>query len=152
MAGGLTLGYGMFVAMAGQYLFPSGENKAWMFVADLAGFPPGGSLAFESPGGVKAVITRKAEAKEAEPSVEDFLALSSVCPHLGCRVHWELAKNRFFCPCHNGEFDPAGNATGGPPAQANQKLARYPLKIEHGMLLIEMPLETLGRPGTLGEA
>ncbi|MBI4577262.1 MAG: Rieske 2Fe-2S domain-containing protein, partial [Planctomycetes bacterium] len=75
-------------------------------------------------------------------AVEDFLALSSTCPHLGCRVHWEVQNRRFFCPCHNGSFDAAGRATGGPPAEAGQSLPRYALRLEGGLLFIELPVET----------
>jgi Rieske Fe-S protein len=85
------------------------------------------------------IITRQGEGGE----VSDFIALSSTCPHLGCRVHWESPNQRFFCPCHNGTFDPQGRATGGPPKAAGQDLPRYPLKIERGLLYIEVPTRTL---------
>lgn len=35
-------------------------------------------------------------------------ALSVVCPHAGCSVQYESAKERFFCPCHAASFDLAG--------------------------------------------
>jgi Rieske Fe-S protein len=73
----------------------------------------------------------------------DFVALSSVCPHLGCQVHWEGQNNRFFCPCHNGAFDPQGNAIAGPPKEAHQALARYPLKVENGLLFIQVKTQAL---------
>jgi Rieske Fe-S protein len=72
-----------------------------------------------------------------------FVALSNVCPHLGCLVHWEAQNDRFFCPCHNGVFDPTGKATAGPPAAAGQFLPEYPLKIVDGSLYIEMSIETV---------
>ncbi len=143
MVAGLAAGYGTFGVLAGRYLFPTGRGTAWMFVTDLASFPAGESVSFESPSGIKAVITRRSRV-DGEVGEEDFLALSSVCPHLGCRVHWEQVDNRFFCPCHNGEFDPDGVATGGPPKAAGQRLPRYPLMIQNGMLLIEMPLNIVG--------
>lgn len=151
MATGLAAGYGTFFAMAGRYFFPSGSNKAWMFVSDVDGIAPGASLPFESPTGVRVSITRRAESEQGAggekgaeseqegPSAQSFLALSSVCPHLGCRVHWEAHNDRFFCPCHNGVFDPSGKATGGPPAADGQDLPRYPLKVVNGALYIEMP-------------
>ena len=108
MAGGLASGYGMFFAMAGRYFYPSGANRAWIFVSDAAGINPGDSMPFTSPAGVSVMITRLAEddAPSNEPTADSFLALSSICPHLGCRVHWEASNNRFFCPCHNGVFRP----------------------------------------------
>jgi Rieske Fe-S protein len=144
MAGGLALGYGMFIRCAGQYLYPSDEGTAWMFVSDVASVAPGQAIAFQSPTGVPVVITRKSqsEANEAATSA-DFLALSSVCPHLGCRVHWEPQNDRFFCPCHLGTFDPEGRPTGGPPLAANQSLPDYPLRVENGLLYINMPVEPI---------
>ena len=88
---------------------------------------------------------RKSEVPtERSPSEADFIALSSVCPHLGCRVHWQSQESRFFCPCHNGSFDPQGKPTGGPPLAAGQSLPKYPLKVEHGLLFIEMPIHSVG--------
>jgi Rieske Fe-S protein len=140
MGGGLVAGYGMLGVMAGRYLYPSGPlPKTWMFVTSLKRMAEGASLEFEDPTGAKIVIARQA----AKGSVEDFIALSSVCPHLGCQVHWQSASNRFFCPCHNGAFDSQGKATEGPPAAAGQSLAHYPLKVEGGLLFIEVPTESL---------
>ena len=147
MGAGLAGSYGTFGVMAGQYFFPSGDNKTWLFVSNAKSFESGTSLDFESPNGVKVTITRNDEAAgegpTADPTAEDYLALSSVCPHLGCRVHWEGHNDRFFCPCHNGVFDPSGKATGGPPAADGQDLPQYPLKIVNGALYIEMPFRSI---------
>jgi Rieske Fe-S protein len=96
-------------------------------------------LDFTSPTGAKIVVARQGDGTEAE----DFLALSSVCPHLGCRVHWEGANDRFFCPCHNGAFDKSGNPIAGPPQAAGQSLTRFPLKVESGLLYLEAPLTSV---------
>ncbi len=156
MAGGLLGGYGMFFSMAGRYFYPSQSNNAWLFVGAAEDITPGESVPFKSPTGVQVSITRKVKpqgktdasnTKDGEDSItaESFLALSSVCPHLGCRVHWEGQNNRFFCPCHNGIFDPNGKATGGPPASAGQDLPEYPLKVVDGGLYIEMPFRGVTR-------
>jgi Rieske Fe-S protein len=140
MLGGLAAGYGTFASYIGRFLFPSrGEPKAWQFVADLASFSVGKGFIFVSPAGQRVVISRTGEAG----TEGDFIALSSVCPHLGCQVHWEGANNRFFCPCHNGAFDPAGKPLSGPVKDANQSLAKYPLKVENGLLFIEVSTESL---------
>ena len=143
MAAGLVGGYGTFFALAGRYLFPSGAGRAWLFVADAGGVEAGQSIDFESPAGVRVTITRKSESTEESPTAESFLALSSVCPHLGCRVHWEGHNDRFFCPCHNGVFDPDGKAVSGPPAADGQDLPRYPLQVVDGSLYIEMPYSSV---------
>jgi Rieske Fe-S protein len=147
MAGGLVGGYGMFFAMAGRYFYPTGTNRAWIFVSNAASIKPGDSIPFQSPVGVSVMITRLAEdsTPSTEPTAKSFLALSSICPHLGCRVHWESNNNRFFCPCHNGVFDPNGKATGGPPAADGQDLPHYALQVVDGALYIEMPITTIGK-------
>jgi nitrite reductase/ring-hydroxylating ferredoxin subunit len=148
MAGGLVAGYGTLGVMAGRYLFQSTDDTAWLYVAPAEAVRPGESLPFESPVGVRVVITRKPAGDSQRPAAEaDFLALSSVCPHLGCRVHWEAPNNRFFCPCHNGTFDANGKATSGPPLAAGQSLPQYPLRIEKGMLFIKAPVRLVGGAG-----
>ena len=141
MVGGLAAGYGTFATHAGRFLFPSGRSgTAWQFVSTLEKMKTGASLPFVTPSGAKVVVARQSEGDSAE----DFIALSSVCPHLGCAVYWESQNSRFFCPCHNGAFDASGKATEGPPAAANQELTRFPLKVENGLLYIEVPMESLG--------
>lgn len=136
---GLLGGYGAFAAIIGRFLLPSERNhRAWQFVTTLAEAGVGRSSTYTSPVGEKVVVARVAN--KGEPG--DFIALSSVCPHLGCQVHWEQQNDRFFCPCHNGVFDSEGNPQEGPPADADQPLARYPLMIEDGMLFIEVETES----------
>jgi len=155
MTGGLAGGYGMFFVMAGRFFLPSSANRQWLFVSNVDGIAPGKSFSFQSPTGVDVMVTRRAddrgagdfteEASDEPISAENFLALSSVCPHLGCRVHWEANNNRFFCPCHNGVFDAEGVATAGPPAAEGQDLPHYTLQIVDGALYIEMPTSSIGR-------
>ncbi len=140
MALGLTLGYGMFGTVMGLFLYPKKDSSwTWQFLADLGGFAVGESVTYEAPAGQKIVVTRLAD--KGVP--EDFIALSSVCPHLGCQVHWQSNNDRFFCPCHNGAFDKSGQPTSGPPKDSNKPLPKYPLKVENGLLFIEVPMEAL---------
>lgn len=141
MALGLAAGYGTFAAYAGRFLFPNLKGvNAWQFVATLDQLKLGASFPFVTSTGAKIVVARQSEGNEAE----NFIALSSVCPHLGCAVHWEPQNDRFFCPCHNGAFDASGQPTEGPPKSANQELTRFPLKIEGDLLYIEVSTESLG--------
>lgn len=140
MAAGLLAGYGTFAAIAARYLFPAHDDRRdWVFLADLSSFRPGESRSFTTPGGATIAIARHGDTGTAA----DFVALSSVCPHLGCQVHWEPHNTRFFCPCHNGVFDPAGVAISGPPADAGQSLPRFPVQVEKGMVFLEIPGEGL---------
>ncbi len=142
MAGGLASGYGTLAAFAGRFLFPSqGNGSVWQFVAGVDQLVQGQSIPFRTPSGAKIVIARQGDRDTADA----FVALSSVCPHLGCAVHWESQNDRFFCPCHNGAFDSSGKATEGPPAAANQQLTRFPLKVEKGLLYIEVSQDTLSQ-------
>jgi nitrite reductase/ring-hydroxylating ferredoxin subunit len=146
MAGGLAASYGTFAYTAGRFLYPDRESSdGWLFVTYEARMRAGDSLAYRAPNGAPITIARIGASGESR----DFLALSSTCPHLGCQVRWEAQASRFFCPCHNGVFDPSGKATGGPPADAGQSLARYDLKLEGGLLFIRVPLEGLAGPADL---
>jgi menaquinol-cytochrome c reductase iron-sulfur subunit len=64
----------------------------------------------------------------------DFVALSNICTHLGCRVRWVADQDKFFCPCHNGVYDKNGNVVSGPPPRP---LGRYEVKIENNQLYIK---------------
>ncbi|MFC1758021.1 ubiquinol-cytochrome c reductase iron-sulfur subunit [Planctomycetota bacterium] len=141
MAGGLFAGYGTLACHAARFMFPNSQGtKAWQFVSTVDAMKLGQSLPFMTPAGAKIVVARQADGDDAD----SFIALSSVCPHLGCAVHWESQNSRFFCPCHNGAFDAAGKPTEGPPLAANQELTRFPLKVDGGLLYIEIPTESLG--------
>lgn len=145
MVGGVAAAYGTLAAFMGRFLYPArGAARGWMFVSDADEIPGGEAVVFTTPAGATVNVARQGRGRTAE----DFVALSSTCPHLGCQVHWEGHNNRFFCPCHNGVFDPTGKATGGPPGEAGQDLSRYPLKVEDGLLFIELPTEVIAQgPG-----
>jgi cytochrome b6-f complex iron-sulfur subunit len=41
---------------------------------------------------------------------------SAICPHLGCIVEWDQARQFILCPCHDGRFNPVnGLVISGPP-------------------------------------
>jgi Rieske Fe-S protein len=44
-------------------------------------------------------------------------AISSVCPHRGCDVHWNGEEKVWDCPCHGSRFTPEGAVIRGPAAQ-----------------------------------
>jgi glycine/D-amino acid oxidase-like deaminating enzyme/nitrite reductase/ring-hydroxylating ferredoxin subunit len=44
----------------------------------------------------------------------ELSALSPVCTHLGCLVHWNTTELSWDCPCHGSRFDPHGRILNGP--------------------------------------
>ena len=56
-----------------------------------------------------------------------WTALTAVCTHLGCTVHYEEDKKRIHCACHGGVYDPktGGNVSGPPP----KPLKRYEVRV-----------------------
>ncbi len=65
----------------------------------------------------------------------EFVAMSNVCTHLGCRVRWVADRSQFICPCHNGQFDKNGMVLAGPPPRP---LDRYEVKAEGDQLFIKV--------------
>jgi Rieske Fe-S protein len=119
----LVASYGVFAAYAVAYLFPPRDQRraARLFLGRRDGFPDGSA---------KAVVDQKGRTLLVLSRDGGLEAFDTRCPHLGCRVHWEPDRQRFFCPCHQGVFDAAGRAVSGPPADAGQSLARLPLDID----------------------
>ncbi len=64
----------------------------------------------------------------------DYVALSNVCTHLGCRVRWVAEQDTFFCPCHNATFDAQGEVLSGPPPRP---LDRFAVRVEEGQLQMQ---------------
>ncbi len=148
MAAGIVGGYGGFAAVAGRFLYPARTDEVmWQFVTEVAGIKVGESIRYRGPSGETINITRRSR----DGGADDFIALSSTCPHLGCQVRWEEQNARFFCPCHNGVFDPSGKAIAGPPGEAGQSLPRYELKVESGLLHIAVPPPRFVESGQAGE-
>ncbi len=65
----------------------------------------------------------------------DYVALSNICTHLGCRVRWVTDRNQYICPCHNGQFDKQGVVVAGPPPRP---LDRYQVRVEDDQLFIKV--------------
>jgi len=147
MVAGLVGGYGLFAWLSARFMLPARLGAVHqLFVARVSDMQVGNTLLYQTPDGRTVNITRRSTGTAAD----DFIALSSTCPHLGCQVRWEPQNNRYFCPCHNGTFDPGGKATGGPPGDAGQSLPRYALRVDQGLLYIDVPAEQLSVPVQAG--
>ncbi len=129
----LLASYGTGAAYAVRFLFPNRRRRERrVFACFKASLPPGASLKRRAPGGREVLLTNAAG---------EIVALSNVCPHLGCTVHWEAHESRFFCPCHQGVFRPDGVAISGPPAKAGQRLERFPVSVQGEAVFLHLTEE-----------
>ncbi len=95
-------------------------------VIPAADLPPDHSKVVRHEGKL-VVVVRQANA---------VYALSAVCTHLGCIVHWHDPKagDNLFCPCHEAIFDlKSGKVLAGP---APSPLQTYPVKLVQDQILI----------------
>ena len=80
-------------------------------------------LAALSPGD-SAIIEAEGESFAAWRAPDgELFAVSNICPHLGCKVHWNSVETSWDCPCHGSRFRPDGSVIEGP--------ALSPLKRKH---------------------
>ena len=55
-----------------------------------------------------------------------FVAYSQRCTHLSCAVYYQHERERLYCPCHEGVFNPlTGDPVAGPP---QRRLPRITLR------------------------
>ena len=136
---GGTIAAGIGVPAVFYVAGPSTEDSGtqdWIRLGSVASVEPG------EPTLMKATIERRSgyltNVEELSVFVTtengaDFVALSNVCTHLGCRVRWVEDQNGFFCPCHNAVFNPDGSVGTGPPPRP---LDRFETKVEDGQIFI----------------
>ena len=63
-----------------------------------------------------------------------FKAISVICQHLGCAVHWTKEKNIFECPCHGSKYYKDGVNFAGP---APKPLYHYEMSVDdNGKLVV----------------
>ena len=107
------------------YLIPpddkGGKGKTSIPLDAIA---PGEAKFFEY-NGAAAVLVKKQDGT--------LVALSAVCPHLGCIVQWETERQDFLCPCHAGYFTADGAVISGPPPRA---LAKIPYTVVNGVVTV----------------
>jgi Rieske Fe-S protein len=65
------------------------------------------------------------------PNEEQPRVFSSVCPHLGCPIHYDNATHHFVCSCHQSIWNRDGEKMEGPSPRGMDPL---PVKIEEGTL------------------
>ncbi|RKH62871.1 FAD-dependent oxidoreductase [Corallococcus llansteffanensis] len=102
-------------------------DVAFRFVADRLAKPDGHHLADVAPGEgrILEVEGRKVAVYREEDGTAH--AVSPVCTHLGCHVHWNNAERSWDCPCHGGRFSPTGRVLNG-PAVKDLESRKLPVK------------------------
>lgn len=137
---GLVASYGLFAFQGLLFVLPQRLKPLTrrIFAGQLDQF---------AVGSFKSVLDLEGNEVLIKRAADGLTAFNSTCPHLGCKVHWEADKKRFFCPCHNGVFDESGVATEGPPAAAGQKLAEAPIVVDQtsGNVYLEVKAVTKKR-------
>jgi len=136
--GGLIgLGFGIpAIAYVVTPALAKGQAQEWIQLGAISKIELGKPTLF------KAKITRQTGwiVNEEELAVyvltedgRDYVAMSNVCTHLGCRIRWIAGQDQYVCPCHNGVFDKQGNVLSGPPPRP---LEWYETKVENEQLFI----------------
>jgi Rieske Fe-S protein len=69
----------------------------------------------ELAAGDSAIIKADGESLAAYRAPDgELFAVSAVCTHLGCKVHWNSVETSWDCPCHGSRFRPDGTVIEGP--------------------------------------
>jgi nitrite reductase/ring-hydroxylating ferredoxin subunit len=144
MFAGMIAGYGLGVIHFLKYLVPLKHGRRYrdFFAGTLHDLPVGSSKVISSGSGGAINLVRLHDAPDDPAS--GFKAMSTKCPHLGCRVHWQSGKERFYCPCHDGVFNKEGIAVSGPPASEKKDLPTFDVTVDpqNAWVFVRVPEET----------
>ncbi|HTV92023.1 MAG TPA: ubiquinol-cytochrome c reductase iron-sulfur subunit [Verrucomicrobiae bacterium] len=99
----------------GEYVWGIKTDKQ-KFISQRTDLPKSGTLPYFD--GTYDVITM------------NFVILSPICPHLGCRPVWNDSATRFQCPCHGSQFAFSGEHVAGPAPRGMDPL---PFKEQSGV-------------------
>jgi nitrite reductase/ring-hydroxylating ferredoxin subunit len=80
-----------------------GEQGFWAPVASVSDVPPGSAVRFSTAAFDGYVVNDAGEIR----------ALSSVCTHMGCTLHYRPDWQDLRCPCHGASFDLTGQLANG---------------------------------------
>ena len=88
------------------------------------------------------VVLGAAWVRRIGPKPDAVDARSAICPHLGCAVGWDAAKNNYLCPCHDSRFGIDGKKLTGPSERGLDSLV---VKEVGGRLKLTWVVYQLGR-------
>jgi cytochrome b6-f complex iron-sulfur subunit len=115
MSVGAMLGLGGLAFRFLEYLYPVVPPVKFIevFASKESAIPPDG---------VRFVNLREGPVM-LEKTGDEVRALSAICTHLGCIVHWHPGRREFICPCHGGVYAKNGQVISGPPPRPLPKIA-----------------------------
>lgn len=106
------------LAQAKEAIVHNLENARYL-VGDRIAPPAEVRSLDEVPRGEGRIVRLGAERLAVYRDEDDALqAVSPVCTHLGCYVHWNGGERSWDCPCHGSRFDTAGQVIHGPAVKA----------------------------------
>jgi thiosulfate dehydrogenase [quinone] large subunit len=97
-------------------------SRTGLFLGSVKTLQPNQALAYTDPkSGDPAILIRLAGGK--------LVSYDMLCPHQGCTVPYDPARQRLVCPCHGAQFDPAHGAAplSGP---VSQPLLTLPIRVD----------------------
>lgn len=100
--------------VAGQYARDWLTRGPATEIERISDWQPGEGRLVETDGKKVAVYVDEAGAVHA---------LSPVCTHMGCIVHWNAAEKSWDCPCHGSRFDYTGEVLEGPALAPLKRLS-----------------------------
>jgi succinate dehydrogenase / fumarate reductase iron-sulfur subunit len=118
--GALAVAGAAMAALAGAVALPraSAIGRRWIAAARVSDLTPGTPTAIVIAPSIADGWYRTRKPRVIFLTLDDeeqVRALSATCTHLGCRVAWNGAADRFECPCHRGAYDRDGRVIAGPP-------------------------------------
>jgi cytochrome b6-f complex iron-sulfur subunit len=86
------------------------------------------------PGAAKAFLFGRRPALLIHQKDGSWTAFDAVCTHKGCTVQYQPGKDRIFCACHDGVYNPeTGAVIDGPPPKG---LKQYTVEVKDGEIII----------------
>jgi len=96
---------------------------------------PGPRLDWSSlPDGAHVIVMDGELPIEVSRDGGEVCARSLLCTHQGCQVQWKPEERHYYCPCHDGIFDVAGQPVMGPP---RKQLREFPTEVREGFVHID---------------
>lgn len=154
LQGGIGAAAGLAAGVIGVSLTPRTEETPniggdgdlvtgegfWVEVARMADLPVGSAVRFSTMAFDGYIVN----------DAGDVRALSSVCPHMGCTLHYRPEWEDLRCPCHGASFDLTGRLANGRRAWRDEPyrgdaraypielpdLVRPRVKVEDGAVLV----------------